>query len=107
MRATGLMAVLVATFAAIASASSASAKDSCITDKCHAGMLDHKFVHGPVAVQDCTYCHAKTGEHAFKLAAKGAALCYICHDEMPASHGDVCTKCHDPHGSEREYQLKK
>jgi predicted CXXCH cytochrome family protein len=98
--------IAAAMFAALVYAAPVAAKDACITDKCHAVMLEHKFVHGPVAVQDCAYCHVGTGGHSFRLAAKGAELCYVCHDAMPPSHGDVCTSCHDPHGSEREYQLK-
>jgi predicted CXXCH cytochrome family protein len=87
-------------------AGDALAGQGCITAKCHQGMLDHKFVHGPVAVQDCLLCHKQTGEHKFTIAAKGAELCYICHDKMPRRHGVECTKCHDPHGSNREFQLK-
>ena len=82
------------------------AGQGCVTAKCHAGMMGFKFVHGPVAVQDCLLCHRKTGEHKFVLAAQGAALCYICHDRMPRGHGEACTACHDPHGSDREFQLK-
>jgi len=82
------------------------AGQGCITQKCHAGMLGFKFVHGPVAVQDCVMCHKQTGDHSFKIAAQGSDLCYICHDRMPKGHGDACTKCHDPHGSDKEFQLK-
>ena len=85
---------------------SAVEKPGCITDKCHAGMLSPKFVHGPVAVQDCLLCHKQTGKHEFKLAEQGAKLCYLCHEKMGSKHGKDCITCHDPHGSDREFQLK-
>ena len=78
---------------------------SCLTEKCHKPMLDKKFVHGPVAVEDCQFCHVKVGEHKFKLAAKGEALCYVCH-EKGHNKGVNCLGCHDPHGTDREFQLK-
>ena len=78
---------------------------SCLTDKCHGQMLGKKFVHGPVAVEDCHFCHIKTAEHKFKLAATGENLCYICH-ERGHNKGVNCLSCHDPHGTDREFQLK-
>ncbi len=78
---------------------------SCLTEKCHRPMLNKKFVHGPVAVEDCEPCHVKIGEHKFKLAAKGEALCYQCHEKGHAKNVN-CLSCHDPHGTDREFQLK-
>ena len=69
-------------------------------------MISHKFVHGPVAVQVCVMCHKQTGKHAFKLAEQGQNLCYLCHEKMGPKHGKACITCHDPHGSDREFQLK-
>ena len=84
----------------------AAEKAGCITDKCHAGMLAPKFVHGPVAVQDCLLCHKQTAQHSFTLAEAGAKLCYLCHEKMGPGHGKDCITCHDPHGSDLEFQLK-
>ena len=82
----------------------AFADSGCLNDGCHKKMLDSMFVHGPVAVGECGDCHSQTGKHTFKLAAAGDALCADCHDFK--AKGVNCTKCHDPHGSDREYQLK-
>jgi predicted CXXCH cytochrome family protein len=77
----------------------------CITRDCHKGMLSQKFVHGPVAVELCEQCHVRTGKHAFRIAASGEELCYICHERGRAKKVN-CVKCHDPHGSGLEFQLK-
>ena len=100
-----IMAVLAVT-ALYFDAVWAAEKPGCITDKCHAGMLAPKFVHGPVAVQDCLLCHKQTGQHSFQLAESGAKLCYLCHDKMGPGHGKDCITCHDPHGTDSEFQLK-
>ena len=83
--------------------SDAQVSNECLNAGCHAKMLDAKYVHGPVAVGDCVYCHTKTGKHSFKLSADGAGLCGFCHDIRVKSN---CGSCHDPHGSAREFQLK-
>ncbi len=81
----------------------ASASSGCLNTGCHAKMLDAKYVHGPVAVGDCGYCHIQTGKHSFKPVAEGAGLCGSCHDIKVKAN---CGSCHDPHGSDREFQLK-
>jgi predicted CXXCH cytochrome family protein len=89
--------------------SAAGAGSGCVTDNCHAKLLDFKFVHGPAAVQDCAFCHEKVGDHKFRLVAKGPALCDICHEEdlkkVGKKAGD-CLKCHNPHGTDIEFHLK-
>lgn len=95
-------------------AASAQVKDSCVTDKCHSHMGREKFVHGPVAVGECTVCHKKTGEHKFTISKKSEELCYNCHpdrvDMKKGAHAKsreaVCIKCHDPHQSQQKFQLK-
>lgn len=77
----------------------------CVTGACHKGMLQHKFVHGPTAVEQCELCHMPTGKHAFRLAGAGQELCYICHERGKAKNVN-CIKCHDPHGTDLEFQLK-
>ena len=98
------------------------AAEGCVTDKCHSGMGNAKFVHGPVGVGQCTVCHqngnpkhpSKKVAADFKLPAEGKALCYLCHqpnDTMPFVHGPIkkgnCISCHDPHQSNTEKQLTK
>jgi predicted CXXCH cytochrome family protein len=66
------------------------------------------FVHGPVAVGQCIFCH---NPHRSKikhlLVAPEPGLCYSCHDkntiELIAAHSpkqlSSCTDCHNPHAS--------
>ncbi len=84
---------------------SAGQTGKCITAKCHAGMLDKKFVHGPVAVEECGDCHkASGGGHKFVLTAEPPQLCTMCHDEKEMISRPSCG-CHDPHGSDNEHLL--
>lgn len=90
-----------------------AAPDSCVTDKCHNGMGKAKFVHGPVAVGNCTVCHKSEGRHKFSPIKSAGEFCYKCHDKVdtrntvhkPVKDGK-CTKCHDPHQSPYKYQLR-
>lgn len=73
------------------------------------------FVHGPVAVGQCLFCH---NPHRSKiehlLIAPEPALCYLCHDiniiELIAAHLteqlSSCTECHNPHESSTKALLK-
>jgi predicted CXXCH cytochrome family protein len=87
--------------------------DSCVTNKCHAGMGKDKFVHGPVAVGNCVVCHKNEGNHKFAPIKKVSDFCYKCHDKIdsksvvhkPVRDGN-CTKCHDAHQSPYKYQLR-
>ena len=62
--------------------------EGCVTSACHAIMGKGKFVHEPVAGEECDSCHEETGKKhpgekgAFTLAASGSALCLMCHDSM-------------------------
>ncbi len=60
----------------------APAKDSCVTASCHAAMGKGKFVHGPVAVGDCTSCHKQKAKHKFEPIADVGKLCSQCHEQM-------------------------
>ena len=92
------------------------AQESCVTAKCHATMGKAKFVHGPVAVLDCSPCHqlVPNEKHKFKPIENVGELCSSCHDSMggkavvhaPVAKGQ-CTACHDPHQSDQRYQIKK
>ncbi len=95
-------------------AKAAAANESCVTDKCHAGMGKEKFVHGPVASGSCTSCHIPTGNHKFKPITNSGKLCLDCHERLDSRkvvHAPVragkCTTCHDPHQSPNKFQLRK
>jgi predicted CXXCH cytochrome family protein len=87
-------------------------KTSCVTANCHGKMGKDKYVHGPVAVNDCLICHKETGKHKFNPIKNVAALCYSCHDKLdskktvhkPVKDG-ACTKCHNPHQSPNKFML--
>lgn len=86
----------------------------CVSTQCHPKMGKDKFVHGPVATKNCTFCHKqeKKDRHGFKPITDVAALCYACHDKLhlgPVVHKPVkdgkCTGCHSPHQSGHNFQL--
>lgn len=73
------------------------------------------FVHGPVAVGQCIFCHTPHRskiEHL--LVSPEPGLCYLCHDrntiELIAAHLpnqlSTCTDCHNPHASSTKALLK-
>jgi predicted CXXCH cytochrome family protein len=93
----------------------AQSGDSCVTGKCHSGMGQAAYVHGPVAVGDCTFCHQPKllGKHNFAPIENTGKLCADCHDQYDTKsvvHAPVregqCTECHDPHQSPNRYQLR-
>ena len=74
------------------------------------------FVHGPVAVGQCLFCHnphKSKIEHLLREPEPG--LCYQCHDintiELIAAHlpnqQSSCTNCHNPHASSLKALLKE
>lgn len=88
--------------------------NTCVTSQCHSAMGKGKFVHGPVAVGECSACHEPlNGKHKFKPVNDVAGLCYQCHDKKdkmknvhpPVKEG-MCTSCHDPHQSDFKFQLE-
>ena len=94
---------------------SIKAGESCATSECHPTMGKDKFVHGPVAAGDCSFCHKqdKKDQHVFQPINNVEALCYECHEKLSAGslvHKPVaegkCTGCHDPHQSANLFQLK-
>lgn len=101
-------------------AEAASARmDNCL---CHSDKLTKKYVHLPVKDGECQSCHKPTDQRhpkfkkeAFTMTGGGkAALCHECHDRKdtkkyvhpPVASGD-CTHCHDPHQSDKRFQLKE
>ncbi len=88
-------------------------EESCVTQKCHSGLGKDKFVHGPVAVGDCTSCHKPVAKHKFEPITDVSKLCFQCHEGLinqqfvhaPVKNGQ-CTKCHNPHQSPNKFQLR-
>jgi predicted CXXCH cytochrome family protein len=86
--------------------------NSCATGDCHPGFRPNAGRHAPVAA-DCSSCHQErrqnhpngTGDD-FILVAKGADLCFSCHEpfalpthpHVPVVQGD-CLACHQVHGT--------
>lgn len=73
------------------------------------------FVHGPVAVGQCLFCHnPHKSKIKYLLTAPEPGLCYQCHDkntiELIAAHLpkqlSSCTDCHNPHASSTKALLK-
>jgi predicted CXXCH cytochrome family protein len=75
-----------------------------------------QYVHGPVAVGDCGFCHhhrASKGPDA--SADELSGLCFRCHKrrDLPKGHQHAdlrerpCTECHDPHGGDDVFFLKR
>ncbi len=84
---------------------------------CHADYtVSAPFVHGPVAVGQCLFCH---NQHKSKiehlLKEPEPKLCYLCHDIntvelMPAHFTNqqfACTSCHNAHASQVKALLKE
>ncbi len=93
---------------------SAAEKPSCVTDKCHPTIGKEKYVHGPVAVNQCAVCHIPTASHKFKAITDFGKLCNRCHVRShffgevvhpPVKKGH-CTGCHNPHQSPYEFMLR-
>jgi predicted CXXCH cytochrome family protein len=83
---------------------------------CHADYtVSAPFVHGPVAVGQCLFCH---NQHKSKiehlLKEPEPKLCYLCHDintvELIPAHLTnqqfACTGCHNAHASPVKSLLK-
>jgi predicted CXXCH cytochrome family protein len=96
-----------------AEGNSTNKKPACVSEKCHAGMGKDKFVHGPIAAGDCTFCHVLDGKHKFRPITDVGKLCRDCHENLtskqvvhlPVKQGN-CTGCHDPHQSPNKFQLR-
>jgi predicted CXXCH cytochrome family protein len=90
---------------------------SCVSGDCHAKVVNHKYLHGPMKIGQCTVCHAPLPgtDHKFKLLETEARLCLMCHKNVdtkgyllhdPVAKGK-CLGCHDPHGSEEPSMIIK
>ncbi len=85
----------------------------CSTPACHASFRAvPRYVHGPVALADCSICHTPhTSTERRLLTLPEAELCGFCHPRLlscPAADGTPadCTSCHDAHGGEVPHLLK-
>lgn len=92
------------------------ARADCTTAKCHGNKLaDKEYVHGPVGAGVCVSCHNPHGSfRARQIARDDRTLCMVCHQakeeefnkkvvHAPVEEG--CSTCHDPHQSDKRYQL--
>ncbi len=88
---------------------SAEHSAGCLASGCHQQLAENRWVHGPTAVQACSYCHDEVGqtvdEHRFESAVASRDLCLRCHPSELADefihepYGSAnCVGCHDPHG---------
>jgi len=92
------------------------ADSGCVTADCHATFGKAKYVHAPVAENDCASCHeAVTGVNlegagthpgagSMQLVEPEPQLCLQCHEnpakDMANPHSALeegCTGCHNPH----------
>ena len=81
---------------------------------CHAAAKEafaRKYVHAPVAKEDCEVCHKRHGfSQKLVLQASPPELCTPCHEDVVAGEGSAsnhlavdgvtCVSCHDPHASD-------
>ena len=86
--------------------------------KCHPDFTaSASFVHGPVAVGQCLFCHndpPHRSKNKHLLKEPEPKLCYLCHDvsmiELIPAHlpgqTSACTDCHNPHSGPNKALLK-
>jgi predicted CXXCH cytochrome family protein len=94
-------------------------KVSCVTGRCHRGVTDARYIHGPIATGSCEICHqvksVAEGKHPTLVTEVTAERCYFCHEEARhqkeykyrhflVEKGD-CVSCHDPHGANNRFLL--
>ncbi|MBW1646429.1 MAG: cytochrome C [Deltaproteobacteria bacterium] len=86
---------------------------------CHRDFRRHlrdPYVHGPVAVGDCSACHLPhSSEYTALLRRDRSKICDKCHQESRLAavmhekvinHQMACVDCHDPHFGQARYFLK-
>lgn len=84
---------------------------------CHRGLTaDLRYVHGPVAVNACTYCHDPHGSlYPGVLLDEPTKLCLKCHTQGDLGAGahherldiTACTDCHGAHGGADPFFLRQ
>jgi hypothetical protein len=116
MRVRKFFGIGVATFGIALGMAGSSWAGSCVDKGCHAPLIAHKYLHGPLAAesvggQGCASCHIAAGAPCsgakggvFKLVDAKDAICTLCHEasESPNHVGRKtgCLTCHDPHGGD-------
>ncbi|MEJ2111994.1 MAG: cytochrome c3 family protein, partial [Acidobacteriota bacterium] len=88
---------------------------SCVSSECHAPIVQHKYLHGPLVIGQCTVCHLPLPgpDHKFGIQENDVELCGSCHKPVdtekflhdPVAEGK-CLDCHDPHGSAEPSQVR-
>lgn len=91
-----------------------SKEDLCYV--CHTGFIKGPFVHGPVAVKDCLFCHEPhNAPYPSLLKKEPSQMCAVCHLEprkTAAMHAKFdlqkigCVECHNPHYGKVQFFLK-
>lgn len=75
-----------------------------------------KYVHGPVALSYCLFCHHHhTSAYPKVLHGDVTATCFRCHQREDLTEGphhetigtQQCTVCHNPHGGADRFFLKR
>ena len=84
---------------------------------CHPGVPGQaRYVHGPVAVNDCLFCHhPHSAVYPKLLLTEPTELCFRCHNRGDLTRGahhetvgeQACVECHNPHGGEHSLFLKR
>ena len=82
---------------------------------CHRNIPgDVRYVHGPVAVRACLFCHHQhASTYPRMLLTDPKSLCLRCHSEADLSTGphhaqafsSACIECHNPHGEDNRFFL--
>ena len=96
---------------------------SCLTGNCHKPLATTKYLHGPIAAEmagakACVACHVPAGKPCskgkkgtFKPLVSASKMCKICHAQGTGTQHSTkkidCLKCHDPHGSNKNAELKR
>lgn len=89
--------------------------EGCLAADCHAELAAPKYLHGPLALEECACCHEETDKenHKYRLPSDPPELCFGCHAKLearlrdksirPNHHSPVdeglCLECHHPHAS--------
>ena len=92
--------------------------DATVCRNCHGQVLEqYPRMHGPVAAQECLWCHwPHESTNPYLLAQAPPDLCLGCHGfelrglPQPPEHADLgrdCLDCHRGHGGPQRYFLKR
>lgn len=94
-----------------------TAVESSVCASCHGAVQDgHRYMHGPVALGACLWCHVgHESAYAALLKESPRIVCARCHDPAMLSvdrvpeHADEevsCLRCHSGHGGDNRLMLK-